>query len=92
MERISITLTDEQAASIRAAVGSGAYASTSEVIRDALRAWEQVRTLRAGELAQLQAEVAKGMADIAAGRVSDYEPESIIKEGRRRLAASSRSA
>ena len=92
MERISMALTAEQAASIKAAVGSGAYASTSEVIRDALRTWEQVRALRADELANLRSDIAKGMADVAAGRVSEYNADAVIEEIRRRSAASSRSA
>ena len=87
-----MALTAEQAASIKAAVGSGAYASTSEVIRDALRTWEQVRDLRADELANLRSDIAKGMADVAAGRVCEYNADAVIEEGRRRLAASSRSA
>ncbi len=42
-EKISIALTQELAADIRKAVASGEYASTSEGIRDALRAWKQHR-------------------------------------------------
>lgn len=39
--KLSITIPDKQAAIVRKAVKNGAYASTSEVIRDAIRAWER---------------------------------------------------
>jgi len=39
--KLSITLPAKQAAHVRKAVKSGAFASNSEVIVDALRAWEQ---------------------------------------------------
>lgn len=45
MEKISITVTEEHAAMIKEAVGSGDYASTSEVVREALRDWRARRTL-----------------------------------------------
>ena len=40
VEKLSIALTSELTADIRQAVSTGEYASTSEVIRDALRAWK----------------------------------------------------
>ena len=43
--KISISVTDEHAALLQEAVGSGDYASTSEVIREALREWRARRTL-----------------------------------------------
>ena len=39
--KLSITLPAKQAAHVRKAVKSGAFASNSEVIVDALRAWEE---------------------------------------------------
>lgn len=43
VEKISIALTDEMLASVKEAVASGDYASSSEVIRHALRDWKAVR-------------------------------------------------
>ncbi|MCA3507330.1 MAG: type II toxin-antitoxin system ParD family antitoxin [Rhodobacter sp.] len=43
--KISISVTDEHAALLQEAVGSGDYASTSEVIREALREWRTRRAL-----------------------------------------------
>lgn len=39
--KLSVTIPDKQAASVRKAVKNGAYASTSEVIRDAIKAWQR---------------------------------------------------
>jgi antitoxin ParD1/3/4 len=39
VEKISIALTSDMLADVKAAVESGAYATVSEVIRDALRNW-----------------------------------------------------
>jgi antitoxin ParD1/3/4 len=46
IDKISITVTREQHEKIKAAVDRGDYASTSEVIRAALREWELKEELR----------------------------------------------
>ena len=43
VERLSITLPSEMAAILRKTVEAGQYASTSEVIRDAVRQWTRTR-------------------------------------------------
>ena len=43
IERISITLPAEMAAALRRTVEGGQYASTSEIIREALREWTRKR-------------------------------------------------
>jgi len=56
VEKLSIALTPEMATLVRDAVEGGDYASASEVIRDALREWKQLREQRAtaiGELGRL---------------------------------------
>ena len=40
-ERITITLPPDMLASIKKEVSSGSYASTSELIREAMRMWQQ---------------------------------------------------
>ncbi len=44
-EKLSIALTPELAKMVREAVGSGDYASSSEVIREALRDWKTKRLM-----------------------------------------------
>jgi antitoxin ParD1/3/4 len=46
VEKISIALPPEMVAVVRSAVDTGEYASSSEVVRDALRDWTQKRSLR----------------------------------------------
>lgn len=59
---MTISLSPQQASRIELAVKSGAYASNSEVLRDALRLWEQREELRMLELARLKSAYAEGMA------------------------------
>ena len=54
VEKISIALTEDLAALVRKAVESGDYASTSEVIRDALRDWKIKRAAREEQIAELR--------------------------------------
>jgi len=46
VEKISIALPPEMVALLHQAVDTGEYASSSEVVRDALRDWTQKRNLR----------------------------------------------
>jgi antitoxin ParD1/3/4 len=72
--KISISITDEHAALLQEAVGSGAYASSSEVVREALREWRARRSV--GDLWD---------AGIASGRCDSGMTMSDIKsEARRR--------
>ena len=54
---------------IQAQLSSGRYNNASEVLRDALRLMEE----RDRRLASLDASIARGLADIEAGRVSDAD-------------------
>jgi antitoxin ParD1/3/4 len=54
VEKMSIALTPEMAGAVRAAVESGDYASTSEVIREALRLWKSHQAARAREVEALR--------------------------------------
>jgi len=91
IERLTVTLPAEMAAVVKGAVQSGDYASTGEVIRAALRDWKLKRATQIEELAALKADIDVGLADIAAGRVNDFDPASVIERGRKLLAARSAS-
>ena len=60
LERITITLPEEMVAKLRAAVGSGEYATNSEIVREALRDWnaEQIRNIRSVQELRLMLEAA----------------------------------
>jgi antitoxin ParD1/3/4 len=61
LERVTVTMPEEMAAKMRAAVESGEYATTSEIVREALRDWEEYQERRQAKLAWLRAEIKKGM-------------------------------
>jgi antitoxin ParD1/3/4 len=86
IERMTITMPAEMAAVVKSAVEAGDYASTSEVVRAALRDWKMKRALQVEELAALKADIDAGLADVAAGRVKDFDTDKIIARGRKLLA------
>lgn len=89
LERLTITLTAELVEEVKGAIEAGDYASSSEVVREALRDWRDKRSVRERQLAELKADIRAGLDDVAAGRVEDFDAESIVDEGRRRLATRS---
>jgi len=62
VEKISIALPPEMVSIVRAAVESGEYSSTSEVIREALRGWKLKRKVEQLELDELRRLVHEGIA------------------------------
>lgn len=54
VEKISIALPHEMVAQVREAVETGEYASSSEVVRDALRDWTHKRRLQQNGVAELR--------------------------------------
>lgn len=59
---LTISLSPEQLAKLGEAVESGAYASNSEIIQDALRLWEQREELRQLELTHLKNAYKEGLS------------------------------
>jgi antitoxin ParD1/3/4 len=86
IERMTITLPPDMASVVKSAVNTGDYASVSEVVREALRDWKMKRALQLQELEALQSDIDKGLADLAEGRVKDFDAERIIAKGRQLLA------
>ncbi len=84
IRKISIALTEEMAGSVDEAVASGDYATTSEVIRDALRLWKGQRLL--GDAAALRRLWEEGVAS-GATVTGNFDPDDIARRGRERLAA-----
>ena len=82
VEKLSIALTTEMAAVVRQCVESGEYASSSEVIREALRDWKLKRSLQQNELAELRGLWQAGLAS-GPGRLADMN--AIKAEARQRL-------
>jgi antitoxin ParD1/3/4 len=91
IERMTITMPADMASVVKAAVDSGDYASTSEVVRDALREWKMKRAIQIQEIASLKADIDKGLADVAGGRVTNFDKKRIVERGRKLLASRSSS-
>jgi len=86
IERLTITLPADMASTVRSAVEAGDYASTSEVIREAIRDWKMKRALQLQELGALKQDIDKGLADVAAGRLKEFDAEAVIARGKKLLA------
>lgn len=57
VETIRVALPPEMAEALREAVADGGYASSSEIVSEALRNWQQQRQRRDGQMARLKAEI-----------------------------------
>ena len=62
-ETISVTMTPEQLRAVRESVEAGEYASTSEVLRDALRLWQRQRREDAERLNVIRARIRRSLDD-----------------------------
>jgi antitoxin ParD1/3/4 len=82
IEKLSVALTGEQLAAIRAAVASGEYATTSEAIRDAIRDWQHKRELHQESVRRLRELWDEGVASGSAGPV---DMNALRDEARKRL-------
>ncbi|WP_263357335.1 type II toxin-antitoxin system ParD family antitoxin [Acidicapsa ligni] len=91
IERMTITLPAEMANLVKDAVDEGNYASSSEVVREALRDWKMKRELQLQKIAALKSEIDRGLADVVAGRIAEFDAERIMERGRKLLAERSSS-
>jgi antitoxin ParD1/3/4 len=82
IEKVSVALTSEQVAALKAAVETGEYATTSEIIREALRDWQARRDLHNEEINGLRRLWDEGLAS-GPGRFSDIAD--VKAEARRRI-------
>ncbi len=77
MRTLTVSLTPHQAAMMQTAVENGGYASNSEIIRDALRLWEQREEVRRMELARLKKAYDEGMAS---GEGREVNADTLLSE------------
>ena len=54
IQKVSVALTGEQVAVLKAAVETGEYATASEIVREALRDWQFKRELRQEDIRRLR--------------------------------------
>jgi antitoxin ParD1/3/4 len=65
IERMTVTMPAEMASGLRHAVDGGEYASTSEIVREAVRDWSRKRDDERRDLEALRALVKEGLAEPA---------------------------
>ena len=82
---LNVSLPSELEQRVRGHVASGLYGSASEVIREALRLFEAYQSVQAANLASLKTDIAQGLADVQAGRVSATPLNKIKAQGRAAL-------
>lgn len=82
IEKLNIALTPEMAAVVRQCVESGEFASSSEVILEALRDWKLKRSLQQNEIEELRSLWQTGL-ESGPGRFADMS--AIKAEARQRL-------
>lgn len=82
IQKISVALPADMLELLKKAVKSGDYATTSEVIREALREWKGRRETREEAISELRKLWQEG---IDSGGWRPFDAEEIRREGRRRL-------
>ena len=85
VEKMSIALPADMATLVRKAVETGDYASSSEVICEALREWKARRASRSEAVSELRRLWEEG---IDSGRSTALDIAAIRKRGRQRLQSS----
>ena len=87
IQKVSVALTSEQLASLRAAVESGEYATTSEIVREAVRDWQFKHELRQEDIRRLRQLWDNGKAS---GKAVPLDFDEVRLEARQRLNAASK--
>jgi antitoxin ParD1/3/4 len=75
-----VSLTPKLEELIRKKVDAGLYNNASEVVREALRLMQEYDEVRRLKLERLRADLAKGEADVAQGRVTSLSDDDELKE------------
>jgi antitoxin ParD1/3/4 len=83
VKKVSIALTGEQIGALKAAVETGEYATTSEIVREAIRDWQFKHELRQEDLKRLRQLWDDGKAS---GTATPVDFEVARQEARQRLA------
>jgi len=86
VRKLSISVTEQQARDIATAIEGGDYSTTSEVVRDALRAWQRERTDRDAAVRRLKQLWEEGLASGEPEPMPDDWATQVIARGHARLA------
>lgn len=76
---MNVSLTPKLEKFVKAQVKSGDFNNASEVVREALRLLQERKAAHALKLKRLREELAKGEADVAAGRMIGFADDDDMK-------------
>jgi antitoxin ParD1/3/4 len=82
IQKVSVALTGEQLGALKAAIDAGEYATTSEIVREAIRDWQFKRELRQKDIERLQRLWDEGKAS---GPTEPFDVERTLAAARARL-------
>src|ERR1700733_15091183 len=82
IQKVSVALTREQLATLKAAIDTGEYATTSEIVREAIRDWQFKRELRQKDVERLGQLWDEGMAS---GPAEPFDVERTLAAARARF-------
>jgi antitoxin ParD1/3/4 len=74
MQKLNVTITDEQKALVERVIADGRFASASEVVRDGLRLFTERELLREAKLSELRRLIQEG---IQSGPAEPWDVEEI---------------
>jgi antitoxin ParD1/3/4 len=87
VQKVSIALTGEQLAALKAAVKTGEYATSSEIVREAIRDWQFKRESRIHDLKRLRQLWDQGKQS---GAATPLDFDHTRREARSRLAVAAK--
>lgn len=82
VEKVSVSMTPQHAELLRDAVNSGAYASASEVVREAMRDWSAKWMQKRDGIAKLRAMWEEGKAS---GLAVEVDFDAVLEEARQEV-------
>jgi len=82
IQKVSVALTGEQINALKAAVETGEYATTSEIVREAIRDWQFKRELRQEDVKRLRKMWKQGKAS---GPAKPLAFDELRRDARKRL-------
>lgn len=83
MQKLNVTITDEQKHLVERVIADGRFASASEVVRDGLRLFSEREMLREAKLSELRRLIQEGLAS---GPAEPWDIEEIKAFARQRAA------
>ncbi|WP_315786507.1 MULTISPECIES: type II toxin-antitoxin system ParD family antitoxin [unclassified Bradyrhizobium] len=81
VEKLSVALTSEQVSALKTAVESGEYATTSEIVREAVRDWQLKRELCREDVRRLRQAWGEGIASGSAAKVDMKQLRTDARDG-----------